>query len=265
MRSKIMIASGVIGVIALALIIVHFHRGEIQEKQTEKELLFYCGAGLRPPVSEIVRIFSREHNAKIDCTYAGAATLRTQMQVTKRGDFFMPGDVSWIDLVETAGLVASEHTVCYFTPVILVRKGNPKNIKSLDDLVKQGIRLGFGDPEVIPIGKIAIRIFEKNNIKMEEVKKNLVFNSLTVNELGVQIKVGKVDAVIVWDATAAYFADSGDIVRIPKEKNIISTVAIALLRSSKHKELAREFMNFVTSKRGQEIFRTHHFSTELPE
>jgi len=87
MRNKIIIFLGVIGVIFLALVIVYFRRGEIKEKQTEKKLLFYCGAGLRPPVSEIVKIFSREHNVKIDCTYAGAATLRIQIQVTKRGDF----------------------------------------------------------------------------------------------------------------------------------------------------------------------------------
>ncbi len=237
-----------------------------QAKQIEeKRLLFYCGAGLRPPVSEIVKIFSEERNVKIECTYAGAATLRTQIQLTKRGDFFMPGDVSWVERLEPAGLVESKHTVCYFIPVILVKKGNPKNIKTLKDLVKPGIMLGLGDPEVIPVGKIAIRIFKKNNIKVEEVKKNLVFNSLTVNELGVQIQVGKVDAVIVWDATASYFANWGDTVKIPRDKNIISTVAIAQLSCSKHKKLAREFVNFVISKRGQEIFRKHHFSTELTE
>ncbi|HIE29592.1 TPA: hypothetical protein EYP66_20165 [Candidatus Poribacteria bacterium] len=94
----------------------------------------------------------------------------------------MSGDVSWIDLLEAAGLVASKHTVCSFIPAILVKNGNPKNIKSLKDIVKPGIRLGLGVPEVLPIGKIAIRIFEKNKIKMEEVKKNLAFNLKTKEE-----------------------------------------------------------------------------------
>ncbi|NQS88823.1 molybdate ABC transporter substrate-binding protein [Patescibacteria group bacterium] len=216
-------------------------------------------------MSEIVKIFSEEHNVKIDCSYAGSGTLLNQIQVTKRGDLYMPGSVSWIERLEPTGLVESKHTVCYFIPVILVKKGNSKNVKTLKDLVKPGIRLGLGDSKACAIGSISIRIFKKNNIKVEEVKKNLVFNSLTVNELGVQIQVGKVDAVIVWDATASYFANWGDIVKIPRNDNIISTVAIAQLSCSKHKKLAREFVKFLISKQGQEIFRKYHFSTELTE
>jgi len=265
MRSKIAVVLDIIVVIVLVLIIIYARRGEVQEKQTEKRLFLYCGAGLRPPVSEVVDVLSREHDAKIECNYAGSGALLNQVQITKRGDLFMPGDVFYIDLLEPTDLVQSKHTVCYFIPVILVRKGNPKNIKGLEDLAKPGVRLGLGDPEVCAIGRKSARIFEKNNIKIEEVKKNLVFNSLTVDELGVQIEVGKVDAVIVWDSTAGYYIDSGDIVVIPRGKNTISTVAIALLRSSAHKELAREFIDFITSGRGQEIFRKHHFSTELPE
>ena len=100
---------------------------------------------------------------------------------------------------------------------------------------------------------------------MEEVEKNLVFSSLTVGELGVQIQAGKVDAVIVWDATAAQYARSGDIIKIPTDQNVISTVAIALLNGSEDKKLAGKFIDFITSARGQAIFQKHNFSTELPE
>jgi len=263
MRSKIAVVLGIVVVIAIVLVVVYVRRSAVQEEQTERKLFLYCGAGLRPPVSEAVEIFSSEHNVKIECNYAGSGALLNQVQITKSGDLYMPGDVFYIDIVEPADLIESKHTVCYFIPVILVRKGNPKNIKGLEDLTKPGIRLGLGDPEVCAIGRTSAQIFEKNNINMEEVKKNLVFNSLTVDELGVQIKVGQVDAVIVWDSTAGYYVDSGDIVEIPKNENVTSTVAIALLRSSKYKELAREFINFITSKRGQEILRKHHFSTEV--
>ena len=100
---------------------------------------------------------------------------------------------------------------------------------------------------------------------MAKVGDNLVFSSLTVGELGIQIKVGKVDAVMVWDATAAQYADSGDVIEIPVDKNVISTVAIALLESSEDKELARNFIDLITSERGKAIFRKHNFSTEIPK
>ena len=262
MRSKAVITLIIIGLIFLALIIIQLRRRGTQE--TERKLFLYSGGGLRLAVNECVEIFSKEFNAEIECNYAGSSVLLNQVQMTKRGDLFMPGDVSYIDKVEPANLVESKNTVCYFIPTILVRKGNPRNIRGLEDLTKPGIDLGLGDPGVCAIGRTSVQIFEKNNIDVEEVERNLVFNSLTVGELGVQIQVGKVDAVIVWDATAAQYADSGDVIMIPTDQNIISTVAIALLSNSEDKKLAREFMDFITSERGQAIFRKHDFSTELP-
>jgi len=265
MRNKVVAILSVIVVIALALALIQLRRGGTKGEKTQRTLFLYSGGGLRLAVNECVDIFSGENDAKVECNYAGSGVLLNQVQVTKKGDLFMPGDAFYIDKVEPPEFIESKHKVCYFIPEILVRKGNPKNINSLKDLVKPGVRLGLGDPKACAIGRNSVQIFEKSNINMEDVKKNLVFNSLTVGELGVQIEVGKVDAVIVWDSTAAHYADSGDTIKIPKDRNVISSVAIALLGSSRNKELAGEFIDFVTSIRGQELFRKHHFSTELPE
>lgn len=230
-----------------------------------KSLFLYSGAGLRPPVSEAAEIFSREHGVDVDCNYAGSGVILNQVQLTKKGDLFIPGDVSYIERAESDGLIASRHEVCYNIPVILVKKGNPGGIEGIEDLVKPGIKLGLGNPEAIPVGRNTVKIFEENDIKMEDVNKNLVFSSMTVNELGIQIKAGMVDATIVWVGIAHQFADSADIVEIPADKNVVSTVAIATLTCSEDKELAQDFVDFITSERGQQIFRKYHYSTEAPE
>ncbi len=264
MRYRITIGLCLLGVLFFGLIIMYRSRSGM-EGQTEGKLFLHSGGGLRLAVNECVEIFSEEFGAEVECNYAGSGVLLNQVQVTRRGDLFMPGDVSYIDRVEPPDLVDSKHTVCYFIPTILIRKGNPKNIKTIEDLAKPGISLGLGNPEVCAIGRTSVQIFEKNNIDMAEIEKNLVFSSVTVGELGVQIQIGKVDAVVVWDATAAQYADAGDMIIIPAEQNVISTVAIALLESSEDKELAREFIDLMTSERGQAVFRKHNFSTELPE
>ena len=229
-----------------------------------KSLFIYSGAGLRPPVSEAAETFSREHGVDVDCNYAGSGVVLNQIQLTNKGDLFIPGDVFYVERAESDGLVVSKDDVCYQVPVILVKKGNPRGIEGIDDLVKPGIRLGLGNPEAIPVGRNTVKIFEENGIKMENVNKNLVFSAMTVNELGIQIKVGKIDAAIVWDGTAHQFTDSADIVKIPGATNVVSTVAIATLTCSEDTELAQEFVDFITSEGGQQIFRKYHYSTEAP-
>jgi molybdate transport system substrate-binding protein len=161
-------------------------------------------------------------------------------------------------------MILSQKSVCYFVPTILVQKGNPKNIGRLQDLLQPGLKLGLGDARTCAIGRTTKEVFAKNNIAREDVEKNLAFQSLTVNELGMQIQAGSLDAVIVWDAIARYYDEHGTEVPIPADQNVISTVDVGVLTFTKNRSLAEEFVEFAVSNRGQDIFAQHGYRTEPP-
>ncbi len=234
-------------------------------KEPEKELLLYCGAGIRPPADELVEVFGRKYGVKFALDYAGSEVLLSKIKLVRRGDLYMPGDKHYVEQAAREGMVLSRRSVCYWVPTILVQKGNPKKIFGLEDLLKPGIKLGLGDPGVCAIGRTSKEILAKNNITWKDIEGNLVFQSLTVNELGLQIHAKALDAVIVWDAMARYYSKYGDAISIAPEKNVISTVDIGVLKFTKHKELAESFVDFVTSEQGQGIFKKHNYSIEPPE
>ena len=230
-----------------------------------EELLLYCGAGIRPAVAELAETFSRENDVKIIIDYAGSEVLLSKIKLTRRGDLYMPGDKYYVEQAAKEGMILSSREVCYFVPTILVQKGNPRRISGLDDLLRPGVKLGLGDKNACAIGRTSRQIFAKNNIAWAEVEKNLKFQSQTVNELGMQIQAGSLDAVIVWDAIAHYYSEYSEQVHMPVDKNVISTVDMGVLKFTKHRKLAEKFVDFVTSKRGQEIFKKHNYRTESPE
>jgi len=234
-------------------------------KESEKALLLYCGAGIRPPVDELVEIFRREYGVKFALDYAGSEVLLSKIKLVRRGDLYMPGDKHYVEQAAREDMVLSQRSVCYWVPTILVQKGNPKKIFGLEDLLKPGIKLGLGDPGACAIGRTSKQILAKNNITFKDIERNLVYQSLTVNELGMQIQAKALDAVIVWDAMARYYSEYGDEIPIALEKNVISTVDIGVLKFTKHKELAEKFVDFVTSEAGQRIFKKYNYSTEPPE
>ena len=231
----------------------------------EKEMLLYCAAGIRPPAAELVETFGREHGVKIITNYAGSETLLSTIRLVRSGDLYMPGDKHYVEQAIEEDMIDLHRSVCYFIPIILVQKDNPKNILGLRDLLEPGVKLGLGDAKTCAIGRKTKKIFARNNIAWAEVEKNLKFHSLTVNELGMQIQAKALDAVIVWDAIARYYSKYGDEVPIPVEQNVISTIDIGVLKFSKHKELAEEFVGFVASEQGQEVLKKHNYSTEPPE
>lgn len=255
-------------VCAVIIITVVFFIGcdsKEDKKSKPKELLLYCGAGIRPPADELVEVFEREYGIKIALDYAGSEVLLSKIKLVHQGDLYMPGDKHYIEQAAQADMILFRKSVCYWVPTILVQKGNPKEIHSLEDLLKPGIKLGLGDSDVCAIGRTSKQILEKNDISWEKIQKNLVFQSLTVNELGMQIQAKALDAVIVWDAMARYYSDQGDEISIPVESNVISTVDIGVLKFSNHQELAKKFMDFVASEAGQQIFQKHNYSTKTPE
>ena len=241
----------------------HSEDGKPAGKQAE--ILIFVGAGIRPPVAELAEAFGQENSVSVVPDYAGSEVLMSKIRLARRGDIYMPGDKHYVDQAAEAGMILSQEPVCYFVPTLLVQKGNPKGIRGLADLVKPGIKLGLGDERTCAIGRKCRKIFEKNNIPWADVEKNLKFQSMTVNELGMQIQARSLDAVIVWDAVAQYYAQHGDEVPIPKEQNVISTVDAGILKFSRNKGLAEKFIELARSERGREIFRRHGYRVDPPQ
>ncbi|GAB6167172.1 molybdate ABC transporter substrate-binding protein [Thermostilla marina] len=227
------------------------------------KLMVYCGAGLRPPVAEAVELFSQREGIEVECDFAGSEVLFSRVKLSRQGDVYIPGEASYVEQAEAEGLVADRADLCYFVPVILVPKGNPGNVTGIEDFTRDTLRIGLGDAGACAVGRVASKIFEKNGI--DESKLDVDFRSLTVNELANSVKLGHLDAAIVWDAVAALVGDDTEIVPISAEKNVISTVPVALLTTSQNPEAARRLFDFLQSSEGRTVFEKHHYTVELPQ
>lgn len=230
--------------------------------EKEKTLRLFCGAGIRPPVDEIIKLFRDETGIEVKPTYAGSGVLLTQIQLNRQGDLYMPGDEVFISRAESKGLISEKRDVAYFVPVILVQKGNPRGIKSIADLAKPGIKVAMGDVKACAVGGVSEKILKKAGIE-DQVKKNVVYTGVTVQELGNAVKLKTVDAAIVWDATAKFYPNTAEAIRIPKEQNVIVRIPIGILSFSEHKKEARKFLDFITTERARRIFERHGYTTKL--
>jgi molybdate transport system substrate-binding protein len=148
--------------------------------------------------------------------------------------------------------------VGYVSPVLAVQPGNPKEISSIQDLTRPGLKVALSNPEYSTCGEMVFALLEKKGIK-EAVMKN-VENRLTKghSDLGTFLKTKTVDAVILWNGVAHTFRDSLEIVPTPYEYEEEIRVHIMGLNYSKNPDLLRKFMEF-TKDKGETVFAKYGY------
>jgi molybdate transport system substrate-binding protein len=210
-------------------------------------VLVYCAAGMRLPVERIANEFGKATGAKMELTYDGSNKLLGQIELTKKGDVYITGDADYIDMARQKGLIAREKDICLFVPVIMVQKGNPKAVTSLADLTKKGVKIGQGDEKAAAVGRIMLKLLAENRVDTALWRKNVVLVTPTVNELANAIKLGTIDAAVVWNAIAASYPKDASVVSIDSARNIFPHVGGAVLTCSKNQPAAVAFLDFATS------------------
>ncbi len=234
------------------------------ERENNKGVLrLYAGAGLRYAVEELAAAYERETGVKVEPDYGGSGMILARAQEDTEADLFMPGDVWYVDELarRKPGMIESKTQIAYFVPVIIVLKGNPKNIRSAKDFLRKDVVVALGNPKGPRVGQISGDILKLNGVNVADIDAQ---ESGTVNELGLWVRDKAVDTAIVWRAIAVNVADSVDMIEIPKERNITSSVVIGLMSTSKNKPAAQGFIDFIAGEKGQAILKQKGYQIEVP-
>lgn len=247
----------VINVLAVIITIIIILGGFTGCASQTESLLVYSGAGMRKPMDEIGVLFQSKYGVQINYNYAGSNALLSQMELTERGDAYIPGENYYIEIATEKGFIHYQQPVAYHIPVITVPKGNPANITSLSDLARPGLRVIWGDPDLAAIGRVGDKILEKNGIK-EAVWANIKTTTSNMSELVVYTALGQCDATVNWGDVVKYEPNI-EIIEIPIDQNVIKVIPIGTLMFSKHKDIAIKFVNFCSSDEGKVIFGKYGF------
>lgn len=227
----------------------------------EASIHAYVGAGLQQPMDEIGKEFEKKYHIKVNYDYAGGGLLYSKVLASNKGDIFMPGTYFYVNELNKKGYITEVANITKHIPVIVVKKGNPKNITSLEDLGKPGIKLALNDEDNC-IGRTFNKILskaEKDHPDItKRIKNNTVVKGATVKQTLIYVELGQVDAGVVWRADAIEDKDKVNIIPINPKYNIIKTVPIAILKTTKNKKNARLFYDFVNTK-GKEIFKKYGY------
>ncbi|AEG17182.1 MAG: molybdate ABC transporter substrate-binding protein [Methanobacterium paludis] len=222
-----------------------------------------AGAGTMSAMNELKTSFEKQNpGTTVNIQYGNSGELFAALQTQKTADVIVPGDLTFMDNAKNKGYIINDTVkpIVYHIPVIAVQKGNPKNITSVTDLGKSGIKVALGDTNATAVGKESIKLLNKTG-ELTAVQSNVVVYAPTVNQLLTYLTSGQVDAAIVTEDIANTSAAQGkiDVIQIPQDQNAIATIGVGLTSFTQNKDAATKFENYITSSEGLSIWEKHGF------
>jgi len=110
----------------------------------QNNLHVFSAGAVAPPIKKCAEEFQAKFGTKFEFTVGKAENLIEEIAETKKGDLLTCGSEFILDHAQLKGLVLKEarKSLGSRTSAILVQKGNPRKIKSISDLAKEGVHVG---------------------------------------------------------------------------------------------------------------------------
>ncbi len=272
-RSIIGFSAAVLAGMVIALVALQW---QTREPGSAERLVLYCAAGIQGPVREAIddyqRYYQQTHGRpiRIEAEYGGSGTLLSRLRVQPEGDLFLAGDESYIRAAREHGLVEESLELATMTPVIALAAERAGEIGSLNDLLAGDYRIGIGVPDGTAIGAMT-RSALKAMGQWERLERAVEVMKPTVTDLASDVKIGAIDAAIIWDVTARQFGV--EYVTDAALDAESARVEVGVLSSTRQPTAALHFARFLAApEKGLRRFQTHHFNvvagdrwTDAPE
>ncbi|HZZ80134.1 MAG TPA: extracellular solute-binding protein [Gemmataceae bacterium] len=238
---------------------------EAEAMDGKQELVVYAGSMLRPAIEESLNDFEKIYKCRVSRIYNGCGILVGQMQVGQVPDIYFACDTSFMvkvkDKFEAATSVSNNQLV------IVVHKGNPKNIRTLADLGKPGLRVGIGHEQQCAMGALTKETFLRTGT-YGKIAKNVIVQSPTGDFLVNQMMAGGekgLDVVVAYRSNIIPYTDKVEGIPIEGIACALPQQPIAVARSSKHPELSRRLAEFLQTRESRERFEKFGFGWEVKE
>jgi molybdate transport system substrate-binding protein len=220
--------------------------------QSPAEIKVFAAASLTAAFTELGQQYrSANGGTKVTFNFAGSQALATQIQQGAPADVFASADIPNMDKVKD--LVGTPRNFASNLLQIVVEKGNPKGVKTLDDLANPDLKVVLAAPDV-PAGRYAKQVLDQAGVGVRPVSQED-----NVKAVVTKVSLGEADAGIVYVTDVTAGGDKVQGVDIPREQNVVATYPIATVKAGKAQDKAQPFMDLVLSDQGQQVLSRYGF------
>ncbi len=171
-------------------------------------------------------------------------------------DLAIGGAEYLLDDGEVRGIVQKRkrRTIGYRTSALLVPAGNPKNIRSVQDMAQPGVRIAVSVIDCLKglwedvCGRLGL---------IEPVRNNISYYANGCVAIVEAVATKQVDAAFGWTSFGHLEAGRIEIIKMPKAQQVMRGTCVGLLSWAKQPALAEQFMDFLASPESRRVYREY--------
>jgi len=244
----------------LVVLVAAFVTGCGAQSNEPVTLTVSAAASLKDVMEEIQSIYAQEKpEVTIKYNFGASGALQQQIEQGAPADLFIAAATSNMDaLVEKDLVLTDTKKDLLQNKVVLIVPAGQATITDFNALASAEIKkVALGEPDSVPAGKYAKEALTKMGI-WEQVNAKTVF-AKDVRQVLNYVETGNVDAGIVYQ-TDAMTSDKVKIVaEVPADSHTPVVYPLAVVKSSKNQEAAKEFASFLAGDKAKAVFEKYGF------
>ncbi|MFC0531766.1 molybdate ABC transporter substrate-binding protein [Phytohabitans kaempferiae] len=219
------------------------------------EVTVFAAASLTESFTQIGEDFEAANpGTKVTFNFAGSSQLATQINQGAPADIFAAASPATMKTVTDAG--NGDGTPATFVKnqlVIAVPKGNPAGVTGLADLTKPGVKVALC-AEQVPCGAAAKKALDAAGVKLTPVTLEQ-----DVKAALSKVKLGEVDAALVYRTDAKAAASDVDGIEFPESAGAINDYPLVVLKDAPNRTAAQAFAAYIQSDKGMAVLTAAGF------
>mgnify|MGYP002541535071 CR=1 FL=1 len=240
------------------------------------ELIVFAAASMTETMNQIAELYkAKAPNVTLTYNFDSSGTLKTQIQEGAECDLFISAGQKQMNQLDITAdpevntdkldfvLEGTRINLLENRVTLCVPEGNPKDIKSFDDLadkLKEGsVLMAMGNSDV-PVGQYTQKILAFYGLDEEKLAKDGVITYGTnVKEVTTQVTEASVDCGVAY-CTDAFSAGLTPVDYATKEMCGQVIYPAAVLNVSKNQEAAKEFLAYLQTDEAMKVFEAVGFA-----
>lgn len=229
-----------------------------------QEITVAAAADLQFVMQDIGTRFQKETGKTVRPIYGSSGNFAQQLQNGAPFDMFFSANLDYPKRLEASELTEPGSFYQYAVGKIVIWVPNDSKLDvgpGLKSLLNPSVKkIAIANPEHAPYGKAAVAAMQKENV-YDQVKDRFVLGE-NISQAASFVASGSADAGIVALSLALSpnMKDRGRYVEVPATDYPAIQQACVIMRSSKNKDIAWQFLKFIQSAPVQELFQKYGFA-----